>query len=59
MLIGGMSLAFGMFLLPFPLTGIVTLRAFLVAFAIVSGIASMIVGEKLHGSPGLAPLQPT
>jgi uncharacterized membrane protein HdeD (DUF308 family) len=59
MLIGAISLAFGMFLVPFPLMGVATLRALLVAFAIVSGIAAMIVGEKLHGPPGHAPPQPT
>jgi len=48
MIVGGISLAFGMFLAPFPLTDVATLRGFLVAFAIVSGVAAMIVGEKLH-----------
>lgn len=51
-IVGGISLFFGLGLLPFPLQTAATLRGSLVAFAVVSGIAALIVAEKVHaGSP--------
>jgi uncharacterized membrane protein HdeD (DUF308 family) len=51
MIVGGISLFFGMVLVPFPLQTAATLRGSLVAFAVVSGVAALIVGEKLHTAP--------
>jgi uncharacterized membrane protein HdeD (DUF308 family) len=59
MVIGLVSVAFGMWLLPFPLESVATLRGFLLAFAVVNGIAATVMGERMRSPPrhGL-PLRP-
>jgi uncharacterized membrane protein HdeD (DUF308 family) len=51
MLVGAVSLGFGLSLLPFPLETATSLRVFLVAFALLNGVAALFVGEELHPPP--------
>jgi uncharacterized membrane protein HdeD (DUF308 family) len=51
MVLGLVSVGFGMWLLPFPLESAATLRGFLVGFAIVNGIAATVMGENMRFPP--------
>jgi len=48
MIAGAVSFGFGLTLLFFPLESAVTLRAFLLAFAVMNGAAALAIGEELH-----------
>jgi uncharacterized membrane protein HdeD (DUF308 family) len=51
MFVGAQSLAFGLALVHIPLESVAVLRALLAAFAVVNGIAAMVLGEGLHAAP--------
>jgi uncharacterized membrane protein HdeD (DUF308 family) len=56
MVVGAQSLAFGLALLHIPLESVAVLRALLAAFAVVNGIAALVLGEGLHtAAPQHAP----
>ncbi len=48
MIEGVVAIGFGLTLIVFPLESVVTLRAFLVAFALMNGAAALAIGEELH-----------
>jgi uncharacterized membrane protein HdeD (DUF308 family) len=58
MLAGAVSFGFGLTVLDFPLEGVVTLRAFLAAYALMNGVAATAFGEVLHHTPGATRLRP-
>jgi uncharacterized membrane protein HdeD (DUF308 family) len=51
MLVGLLTLGFGLSLVHIPLESADTLRWFLVAFGVVNGVAAIILGEELHPPP--------
>ena len=52
MLAGAVSFGFGLTLLHFPLESVATLRALLVAYAVLNGITATAIGEGLRSSRG-------
>jgi uncharacterized membrane protein HdeD (DUF308 family) len=51
MIVGAQSVAFGLALIHIPLESFAVLRALLAAFAVVNGIAALVLGEGLHAAP--------
>jgi uncharacterized membrane protein HdeD (DUF308 family) len=53
MLAGTVAFGFGLSLLVVPTEGVVTLRAFFAAYAVMNGIAAAAIGKGLHHAPAL------